>query len=55
MTSFSNGDHVSSQIPELVSCILVLVYSYVILSRLVTAVFDGCGSVAAAVSLSHIV
>ena len=55
MTSFSNADHVSSQIPELVSYILVLVCSYVILSHLVAAVLDGSGSVAAAASLSHIV
>ena len=55
MTSFSNGDHVSSQIPELVSYILVLVCSYVIQSHLIIVVFDGSGSAAAAVFLSHIV
>ena len=55
MTSSNNDDHVSSQIPELVSYTLVPVWSYGNQFHPAAAAPDGCGSAVAAAYLSHIV
>ena len=55
MTSSTNSDHVSSQIPVLVHYTLVPVCSCVTQSHPAAAVPGGRGSAATAASLSHVV
>ena len=55
MSSSSNGNHVSSQIPVLVSCTLAPVWSYGSRSHPAAAEFDGCGSAVTVACLSQIV